>query len=206
MLADEASKNEKDEKDLEKLENPIINFYSKTSDGQKVSIDSRPINNASKIPLYAETTTASSNNSYSINYSKVNMPLGVTLYLHDKKLNVYSLIEEGNSYTFTITSADSTKENRFELTKQPVLLTNNTTGIAMNVYAAKDVIQVKYSLSNATNTSIRLLNMQGVQLAKTEMGGALQGECSIGSKTLSSGMYIVELQSGNSKISKQVLR
>ena len=134
------------------------------------------------------------------------MPLGVTLYLHDKKLNVYSLIEEGNGYPFTITSADSAKENRFELTQQPVLLTNNARGIAMNVYAAKDAIQVKYSLSNAANTTIRLLNMQGVQLAKTEMGSALQGECSIGSKTLSSGMYIVELQSGNEMVSKKVLK
>jgi len=205
VFADNGSKPAKDNNDMEKLLNPGLSFYSKTSDGTSVSIDSRPIDKSTVIPLYVDTKLPGD---YSMSF--VNANVETNLYLHDKLKGEYELVEQGKNYSFSVLSSDSTTMgNRFELTAQKntgLAVDNGVSGIKVDVYYTNTEWILNYSLDKAAQVSVRLVNMQGMQLQQSDLGITTKGQYKISNGNLSEGVYIIELESANIKTLKKIVK
>jgi len=206
VFSDNGAKTAKDNNDMEKLMNPGLSFYSKTSNGTSVSIDSRPIDSSTLIPLFIDTKLSGE---YNMSFRNVNF--GTTLYLHDKLKGEYELIEDGKGYSFSVILSDSTTMgNRFELTAQKrntgVAEDSNLSGIKVDIYNANTEWILNYSLEKAAQVSVRLLNVQGMQLKQSELGITTQGKYIISKGQFSEGIYILEMVYGNDRIIKKIIK
>jgi hypothetical protein len=73
-----------DKNDAEKFLNNDVNFYSLSREQKMLSIDARPINNNSVIPLGIQTNEPGT---FGIRVAKQKLPASNTLMLHDKYLD-----------------------------------------------------------------------------------------------------------------------
>ncbi len=78
-----------------------FNFYTLSADNTRLSIDARPYQHGSAIPL---GITSSYLMPFVIKMD--NLPVANTgqIFLHDKYLQKYQLLNEGSSYGFTISN------------------------------------------------------------------------------------------------------
>ncbi len=194
---DAATSKEENDFDAQKLQGGDLNFYSLSADGAKLSIDARPYSTDEVVPLGINTQF---NKQYILKSESVITPGNSPLYLHDKLLNKYVLLEQGTEYKFTIDENASTQgDQRFELAMKPVGTQRMNVNVSLSPNPATDAVNISYSSGNPQNVSVRVLDITGVCVYSKDYGELQFGNIKVSLKDLSSGIYIVEVISGDTK-------
>ncbi len=202
------AKNEED-KDFDATKPPSpasLNFYSLSADNQKLAIDSRPFTIGNVVPLGINSTTAQN---YIVKAENISVPDNKHLYLHDKLLKQFVLLQQGTEYHFSITTDAKTQgEQRFELSMEPGSNAVNTTPLAVTVAPnpATDDVNVTFTSAKAEQVSVRVLDLSGVSIYQKDLGIKQSGSVRMSLSQFASGIYMVELTSGNEKVVQRLIK
>jgi Glycine rich protein/GEVED domain/Secretion system C-terminal sorting domain len=189
--------------------NPGLNFYSLSSDRHPLSNDARPFKEGSVIPL---GIASDYQQEFIIRADQMKAPAGAQVYLHDKLLEKYVLLAQGTEYRFSITKDAATQgENRFELgmVNGGAVNFNGATGdlrVAMIPNPASSTVTVSFAAPEKANTAIRILSVEGVCVMTHDLGAQQSGSVTLPIHDLASGIYMVELTSGNNKVVQRLVK
>ncbi len=204
----EASNDEDRMFDATKPSGAYFNFYSLSGDNQKLAIDARPYVANSSIPLGISSGYAQD---FIFKAENLSVPDNGKVYLHDKLLKQYVLLNQGTEYKFTINETASTQGNdRFELSMNPseVSTVQNAKGMSFSMYpnpAAED-FTINFEASRKANASLRITDVSGVTVYSQELGAVQSGSRKIQLQHFASGIYMVELTSGSEKFIQRLVK
>ncbi len=206
---DSAATEDEDSKyDAGKPTGSEFNFYSVSADHRKLSMDTRPYKSESAIPLGVSSNYAQD---YIIRAESVVAPDGGKVYLHDKLLKKYVLLQAGVDYKFAVTAENATQgEDRFELSLNPAALAEATVvkGLEVNMVpnpASADV-HISFTQGKANQVSVRVLDLSGVSVYNESLGIKQNGAITIPLQKMASGVYMVELTSGDQKVVRKLIK
>ena len=133
------------------------------------------------------------------------IPEGSKMYLHDKLLETFTLLEQGVEYAFDVTKDDATQgDNRFELglESNQGLVTPAAAGLKAVVMPnpARESVTVTFQAPVAGETTLRLLSVEGVCVFTQSFGSLQSGSLAIPLSNISDGAYLVELTTGGEKV------
>ena len=174
--------------------------------GRDMGVQSLPINDYENL-IVPVGIDATSGTPITISASSEHLPVGINLYLEDRQMNTFTLLNATSDFTLT-PATDLNGTGRFYLrTTNSVLSTNeNTLAYDLEIYtsdARKELI-IQGQLSGSTNANLYDLKGKLVlskELEQTSNSNALDVS------GLSSGLYIVKVDSGLlSKTQKVVIK
>ncbi len=198
-----------EDKDLDATKPPSpanLNFYSLSADNHKLAIDARPFKAGNTVPLGITSTTAQD---FIIKAENVITAPKEHLYLHDKLLKQYVLLQQGAEYHFNITTDAKTQgEQRFELSMEPGTITQTPTALSVTVAPnpTTDEVNVSFTSAKAEKVSVRVLDLSGVSIFHEELGVKQSGNVKMSLSRFASGIYLVELTSGNEKVVQRLVK
>ncbi len=189
--------------------NPEVNFYSWSSDHHPLCQDARPYKAGSIIPL---GFTSNTNKEYIIKVGQYGVSPVSMVYLHDKYLNKYELLEQGVEYKFAVTEdAASQGDSRFELgmgENESAVKFGSTNDLKVLVVPnpASETVNINYVATDRAATSVSILSISGVCVLSEDMGIQEKGELTLGISKLPSGIYLVAIISGNKKVITRLIK
>ena len=194
--------------DAGKPVNPDLNFYSWSNDRHPLSYDIRPYQEGKVIPL---GFTSNYYQDFIIKVDNYSNPEGGQLYLHDKYLGAYTLVEQGAEYKFAVTKDPASQgDSRFELGMQPTGTVLGSTSKSLKVLMlpnpASSGVNITFDAPTSAKTSIRVLSLEGICIMIQELGQQQAGNITLSLDKLSSGVYMVELTSGNEKVVQRLVK
>lgn len=186
-----------DKFDAEKINNPDVNFFSLSKEGQMLSMDARYLQNSSRIQL---GITHALPGLYQLKMTKINLPPANTLQLYDNYLQQWASLTQDEIYSFEITGDTATQGiNRFEI-KSPVIPGNNIPDKKIQLHLfpvpARDKIILNYQTTEPGNTTVRILHLSGKPVRQESLGIQQSGQVSLSIANLISGVYLLEFRSG----------
>jgi len=198
-----------DIQDAKKLYNPNLDFYTLSKDGARLAIDVRPYADSNSIPL--GLTAYNRYNTYVIRTGMFDIPAGTKLVLHDKYLNKTQELKAGAEYWFDVT-ADSLSQgnNRFEINMvgKPTngIIEANAKPARMNLVPNPAYNEVKVSFDKLDGPAqLKLMSITGkVVYATATIGNT--GSMTIPLQNLPAGIYIVELQGNNARLTQKLIK
>ncbi|MEI8280253.1 MAG: T9SS type A sorting domain-containing protein, partial [Bacteroidota bacterium] len=207
----------KDNMDGDKATNPSLNFYSKSSDNKKLSVDVRPFVNNMMIPLGITVPTAQQ---YKIKVHSMDLPSNYSLYLMDNYLNVVQPLAPGTEYTFNVLSTDSLSqgEGRFQLngtisttgiSPTPTTTTTSGTHFSVNISPnpATDMTNISFEGAEKGSTAqIAISNVSGQEVYSVNVKDVSSAKVSVPLQNLSAGIYMVRITCGTETITKQLVK
>ncbi len=182
-----------------------LNFYSLSADEQKLIVDSRPYGKDQSVPLGISTTVAQD---YVIKAESIALPNNGELYLHDKLLQQYLLLQAGTEYRFTVSDNAVTQgDNRFELVTKPAA-TAKRGGLQVTISPnpATEAVAISYSNADAASVTVRITDLAGVSIFNQDLGIHATGTANISLSAFTPGIYMVELTSGNEKVVQRLIK
>jgi hypothetical protein len=196
-----------DRLDGEKIPNPGTNFYSLSRENKPLSVDTRPLNAASHIPL---GITGNEPGSFSIRIHSSRLPPGSPLQLHDRYLRKWLPLHTDSSYHFQVThDTSSFGEHRFEITayyREPDTAIATRLITSVSPVPATHSISVQFRTWEKGSTLVRLLTEQGHLLHQYSLGMVSQGICRIPLNDLPAGIYLLEVRCGNQVSIQRVIK
>jgi len=184
-----------------------LNFYSWSADNSKLALDVRSFTADRTIPL---GITSSYAQEFIIRAEDMAMPQGEQLYLHDKYLQSYTLLQQGTEYKFSITKDGASQgDNRFELGMNPTgiaAVQNKGLDVDIMPNPATDEVTISYNARAKANTTVRIINVEGITVITQKLGLQQSGSVKIGLAQLASGVYLVELTSGTDKVVHRLVK
>ncbi len=182
-----------------------LNFYSVSSDDQKLIIDSRPYDNEKTIALGVTTNVAQD---YIIKAEIIALPTDAKLYLHDKLLQQYVLLQAGTEYRFTVSNNVATQgDGRFELAAKPAnTVSSEGLKVTLSPNPATDEVVINYTQTNATGVTVSITDIAGVSIFHQDMGMQVKGSANVSLSTFAPGIYVVELTSGKEKVVQRLVK
>ena len=188
--------------------NPDLNFYSWSNDHRPLSYDARPYQDGKVIPL---GLTSNYLQDFIIKVDNYSIPQGGQLYLHDKFLKAYTLLEQGTEYKFAVTKDPASQgDNRFELGLQPagsvIGNTSKSLKVLMLPNPATSGVSITFNAPISAKTSIRVLSLEGVCLMTQDLGVQQAGNVTMALDNLASGVYMVEFTSGDEKVVQRLVK
>ncbi len=195
---------EDDNLDAGKLSNFDMNFYTLSSDHQRLSIDARPYKAGGIIPIGFYSNYAQK---YIIKADQMVLPEGGRLVLHDKYMNKFIPLELGTEYGFEVTADTASQGNeRFELRVGEK--ESEVEALSLNVAPnpASDEISISYANSQKVNAAIRVVDMAGVCVLNKELGVAPNGIVKMNLSKVPAGIYLVEIAAGGQKTSTKIVK
>lgn len=207
LLAMDSARTIFDRNDAEKFMNSDVNFYSIAGDQTLLSVDARPLNNETVIPLGLQCNEPTT---FTIRVAKAILPQSNTLLLHDKLLNKWTRLETDSSYRFSITQDTlSYGNNRFEISsrKKESLLPEKASLIAsLWPVPVTDRLRLRFRATEKGNTHLQLFNETGT-LLKTIPGGRMkEGEIMVPVSDLPKGVYFLQLFCGSLRTTVKFVR
>ncbi len=206
----------KDPYDGRKLKNDLLDFYTLSSDKEKLTIDSRSDTMSMEeiIPLGLKTKVDMGD--FSIKASIVNLPTGLQVYLRDKLLNKETLLKkEGDVYSFSITADSITRgDNRFELSVKKISFTATVpdelskadASVGPNPFMSELTIQLNKSAVSATSvTTVRVFGFDG-KLVRSITSAPKTDKIKLYSADLAQGVYLIEIRNDQFKQIKRVIK
>ncbi len=203
---DDATNEEDGNYDATKPNSPAdLNFYSLSADNKKLTIDGRPYQAESAIPLGIQSNIAQD---FIIKSENVALPEGGKVYLHDKLLKQFVLLQQGTEYRFSISSDKQTQgEQRFELSMAPSTVANNKgLQVTMTPNPATDEVTIGFTNGKAEAVSVRVLDLSGVSVYNQNIGTKQNGSISVQLSNFAAGVYMVELTSGDQKVVQRLIK
>ncbi len=185
-----------------------FSFYTLSTDSKKLAVDARPYKADAHIPLGINSHFAQD---FIIRAENIAVPNGGLVYLHDKLLKQYVLLQQGTEYRFSVTRYENTQgENRFELSMEPaeVKEAEKITGleVAITPNPVKDAARVTFTQSRTANVSIRVLDLSGNNVFTEDLGMKESGEVTLRLGNVAAGIYMVELTSGDQKVVQKIVK
>ena len=182
-----------------------FNFYSLSSDDQKLVIDARPYSDNQVIPLGISGATPQE---FIIKAETMMLPEGGKLYLHDKLLKQTVLLQAGTEYRFKVTKDKATQgNNRFELSMKPIeTVDSKGLNVTMTPNPATDDVKIVFTSGKKDNVSVRVTDMSGVSIYSEDLGIQQKGIINIPLSKLASGIYMVELKSGDQTVTQRLVK
>jgi hypothetical protein len=203
----EATVNEDKNLDGGKPSGADFNFYAISGDKHRLLLDARPFEKGNAIPLGISSGYAQD---FIIKAEGMAVPEGGQLYLHDKLLQQYVLLQQGTEYRFSITEDKATQgDERFELSMAPqsVLLQNNKgLRVTMSPNPATDDVTISFANGQKNNVQVRVLDLSGVSVYEQALGEKLSGSTTIALSSFAAGVYIVEVTSGSEKVVQRLVK
>jgi hypothetical protein len=205
---EEATNNDDNDYDALKLTNPDLNFYSIAANGKHLAIDGRPYADESIIPL---GIVSNYKHSYIVKAQQVSVPQGKALYLHDKKKQVFTLLQTGTEYKFNISSEKGTQGNdRFELVMKPSIqaATASISGLSvqMNPNPATTEVTIAYDQATAQDVNVAIVNIAGAKILDKNLGAHQSGSITVPMQDLAAGIYMVTITSGDKKVVQKLIK
>jgi len=195
--------------DAGKAVNPGLNFYSWSADHHPLSVDFRPYDENEKIQL---GFTTNYKQQFIIKADKLDMKSSGNLYLHDKFLGTYTLLNQGAEYSFEVTKNEMSQgDGRFELGYQSGEVAQgqaSNTDLQMLIMPnpASESVNVNFITPGTDPVQIRILTIEGVCLLTSETAVLKSGSASLNLANLASGVYLVELSCGDKRIVKRLIK
>ncbi len=192
--------------DAIKLSGADLSFYSLSADEQKLTIDSRPYQTGATVPLGIRSAFAQD---FIIRTENTHLPAGASLFLHDRLLDNYTPISNGIEYRFTISKDSASQGNkRFELTTSAPAGHSDGNAVRVQIYPnpASDVVRIDFSSEGINKTDVAVRNVLGVVVYSNDLGWQKIGSVDILLNSLASGIYFVEITSGDKKVVKQLIK
>lgn len=179
-------------------------FYSLSNSNRKLAIDTRPFTPSKAIALGISSAYTQD---YIIVAENVSVTGDTPLYLHDKLLEKFVLLQQGTEYRFAITKNKETQGNeRFELiAKQQPAVAKGDIKVQLTPNPATDEVNIAYSTSNAATVSVNVMDMSGVSVYHVSNTGS-NGNVHIPLKDLAAGIYLVEVTSGAMKSTHRLVK
>ncbi len=203
---DDATNNDDSRFDAGKPTSPAdLNFYSLSADNQKLAIDGRPYKADGIIPLGIQSSVAQD---FIIKTDNIVVPEGGSLYLHDKLLKQYVLLQQGTEYRFSISEDKQTQgEARFELSMAPTQVNSNKgLQVALTPNPATEEVTIGFTNGKAEEVNVRVLDLSGVSIYNQNLGTKQNGSVTVQLGNFASGVYMVELTSGNQKVVQRLIK
>ena len=182
-----------------------FNFYSLSADHQKLAVDARPYKAGKVIPLGISSSYAQD---FIIKAESVPLPDNAHLYLHDKLLQQYILLQQGSEYRFSITADTKTQgEQRFELSMEPATVVQNKgLDVSMLPNPATNEVSIHFTSIQKEQVSLRVLDLSGICVYNRDLGMQQKGSTTISLHNFASGIYLVELTSGKQKVVQRLIK
>lgn len=209
ILIDNAnSKNGFDSTDANKLKNPSRNLYSMSTDQQKLSVDSRMLNNNTIIPIILESTM---NDQFYFKIKQVNLPSDNLLVLHDRYTNRYLSLLKDSIYNFSF-SPDSLSRSstRFEISQ---LITQGNISQLINLLTIKtypnpvtNELTVGIKSATLSNTIINIISSSGNIVKSINAGDIQMKTIKINVNDLTNGIYVLQVICGANQQSTQFIK
>ena len=139
------------------------------------------------------------------------VPSGGVVYLHDKYLGKYTLLDQGVEYRFSITKDAATQgDNRFELglapANAPVAAGQSNLKVLMVPNPASSGVTVTFNAPESAKTTVRVLTVEGVCVVTQDLGIQQNGSITLPLDNLASGVYMVEFTSGDKKVVQRLVK
>ncbi len=198
LLATDSARNGFDRNDGEKLLNPDVNFYTLGSDGKMLSIDARPLNNMSIIPLGIQP---GSQGNFRFRVAKAVLPVSNSLQLHDKFLKKWMPLVTDSTYSFHTTNDTITfGNNRFEIAT-PVITDSLSSKqkIAVKVFPvpAHDRLRVHFKAEKKAMTFLIITGMNGIPYQTQNEGKLKEADLTADISRLLPGVYNLTIKCGD---------
>jgi hypothetical protein len=134
----------------------------------------------------------------------LNLPTGLKVYLEDREINTFTrLDEEGNKYTITLNET-SNGIGRFYLHTTENVLSTKTYSVFKNIRIHKtNHTTLRIIGLSQGKTTIKLFNMLGKQLLNSSFTTNDVQDISL--PQLSTGIYIIQLESEKSTLNKKII-
>jgi len=197
----QAAQLELDKYDGEKMLNSGVNIFSLTANKKKLSIDNRPFS-TNEIPLSFTSRTYSN---FTFSVGGFNFLAGKQIFLSDKYLNTLTELKSGIDYQFSVNADVASQGERFALLTKASEITNpldiSNLGLKATLLNNFSSNQFAVRISNAIDgkVSVKLFNTAG-RLVQTSNLNAANDVVNIDATRLSSGLYLIQVQSGNESI------
>jgi hypothetical protein len=173
------------------------------NDGKNYQIQSLP-NSDFETTIIPLGINASSNLELIISAKHLNLPTGVNVIIEDKETNIFTDLSDPNSiYTFT-TTMNLTGTGRFYLhTKSSILNLESNTLSNINIFNS-DENTLKITGLKETKNTFRIFNLLGKQIINNSFETS-NGKKEIMLPKLSAGIYIIQIENENGKLSKKII-
>lgn len=145
---------------------------------------------------------ATSGTNITISASSVNLPTGINVYLEDKTDGSFTLLNDTEDFTTTL-SSDLSGIGRFYLhTSSEALSTDDVSLSNVSIYTA-DANTLRIVGVQNGNAKVSIFNILGAQVLKTSFEG--NGLNEIALPSVRTGVYIVQLETETGKLNKKVI-
>ncbi len=205
---DAATADEDSRFDAGKPSGAEFNFYSLSTDNHMLALDARPYKANSTIQLGVNSAYAQD---FIIRAEQLALPTGGKVYLHDKLLKQYVLLQQGTEYRFSVTKDNNTQgNNRFELSMEPQEVASIQAAkgleVTMTPNPANDEVKVNFTSGKKDEVKVRVLDLSGVSVYNQDLGMKQSGTIMVPLSSLASGIYMVELTSGDQKVVQRLIK
>ncbi len=189
---DKATNGNDDDYDAVKRLTGDFAFYSLADHNEKLAIDARPYVEQSAVPLGINSAYAQD---FVIRAEHVPAIEGQPVYLHDKLLQQYVLLQAGTEYKFSISKDKATQgDNRFELTTG---MPDVASGLAVKISpnpANEDAV-ISYNVQGADEVAVSVTDVAGVCVYSNKATAA-KGSMKVSLAQLPAGIYMVAVVAG----------
>ncbi|WP_299057305.1 T9SS type A sorting domain-containing protein [uncultured Polaribacter sp.] len=170
--------------------------------GKKLAIQSLPNENYEDM-VVPVGVTAAANSEIEFSAEALNIPSGYKVFLEDRANNTFTRLDEANAkYTATVT--DASTEGRFFLhtSMQSALSVEDALLNSVSIYKSNATTLRVVGLSQG-EASVKLFNVMGKQVMSSSFNA--QGVKEIALPSLSTGVYIVQLETEAGTLNKKII-
>lgn len=208
LFFDGAAASTVDPLDGRKLSNPNLDFYTFSTDNEKLAIDFRPFVDSQVIPLGLNTDILQD---YTIKVEDFDIPANKMVLLHDKFLNVVQPLSGGMQYNFTVSNNPASfGDARFELNLSEV--PTNVSGVASAAFRlnmmpnpATRVVNINWNVASSTETEVTIATAMGQVVYNTTVRQGANG-LSVPVDGLSQGMYFVTVKTNGASVTQKLIK
>jgi hypothetical protein len=191
--------------DAPKIGNPGADFYTRSTDGNKLSVDIRPFEAGKKVLL---GLNKAEKGNYTIGVADWNLPQGTELYLVDTYTGKETLLNGASVYGFSVDGASGSQgDSRFYLRMGKSTIANvSSVSVDLLPNPATEMVTIRLHASEEGKASVRVLSITGQQMIAQEMESSQHSQLVLPLNNLAAGVYMVEVTVNGQKITKQLVK
>jgi hypothetical protein len=143
---------------------------------------------------------------FTISATTLNRPDGYNVYLEDRDNNTFTLLDETSDFTTTV-SSNLNGTGRFYLhTTASTMSNGDASNNLLNVFKLdiNNFITVQGLSAQLNQTNLKLYNLLGKEVLSTTLANNANTQ-SISTEELSTGIYVIKLESGNDLLTKKLI-
>jgi hypothetical protein len=191
--------------DAPKILNPNFNFHTITPGHNPLSIDSRPFETGTYVPLSLLTTERGS---FTIKVSDFNLSQGEQVYLEDQYLDQAMMLTDRAAYSFDIDANNASQgPGRFRLRLGNANDAHvDFLSVDLIPNPAGQQVTIRVHAAAEGRAQVRILDLTGKLLRSMEMASASHSQLTIPLTAFVPGVYMVEVTVNGHKQVRQLVK